>query len=290
VSTSGIRRVILLTLGFEELPKSFSVHGDTSGDRLREPVPAILLEADGGWVLLDTGLNPALIRDEAMNRRFHGRNHNIEAILTGPGEPLEEALDDAGVPISEIAIVAVSHLHNDHAGGLRHFADLDVPVHLQQREYDYGFSEHPGPEQHGMFRVDYDDPAITWHLSDGDVDIAPGLRAVRSPGHTPGHQSFVVDLDPTVGGGGYVFAFDAADLSENIEHERAIGGFINCTPEETVDSIRRLKAIAGEKGYPLIPGHDPVVWPALKQEFAQRWPQPAFDGTEMRLKVAKAAG
>ena len=60
--TSGIRRIILLTLGWEVVPKSISVYGDASGERLREPVPGILLEADGGWILLDTGLNPALIR------------------------------------------------------------------------------------------------------------------------------------------------------------------------------------------------------------------------------------
>jgi glyoxylase-like metal-dependent hydrolase (beta-lactamase superfamily II) len=119
VRASGIRRIILLTLGWEVVPKSISVYGDTSGERLREPVPGILLEADGGWILLDTGLNPALIRDAPLNRRFHGRNKDIEVMLPGPGEPLEEALDAAGVSMDKIVTVAVSHLHNDHAGGIR---------------------------------------------------------------------------------------------------------------------------------------------------------------------------
>jgi hypothetical protein len=39
-----------------------------------------------------------------------------------------------------------------------------------------------------------------------------------------------VDLDPSVGGGGLVSALDAADLSENIAHERAIGSFIGVPP------------------------------------------------------------
>jgi len=30
-----------------------------------------------------------------------------------------------------------------------------------------------------------------------------------------------------------------------------------------VEPIRRLKRIAAERGYELIPGHDPVVWPEL---------------------------
>jgi N-acyl homoserine lactone hydrolase len=271
VRTSGIRRIILLTLGWEVVPKSVSVYGDTSGERLREPVPGILLEADGGWILLDTGHNPALIRDAPLNRRFHGRNKDIEVVLPGPGEPLEEALEAAGVPMDRIVTVAVSHLHSDHAGGIRHFTGLGVPVHIQRDELAYGLSEHPGPEQEGMFRVDYDDPAVRWELADGEVEIAPGLIALPSPGHTPGHQSFLVDIDESVGGGGYVFAFDAADLTENVEREAAVGGFINCGPEDTVESVRRLKAVAKERGYPVVPGHDPVAWPALSLELARRW-------------------
>jgi len=81
----------------------------------------------------------------------------------------------------------------------------------------------------------------------------------------------VVDLDSSIGGGGFVFAFDAADLTENIEHELPIGGTVHVHPAETVEPIRRLKAIAAEKGYPLIPGHDPVVWPALTAQLSDRF-------------------
>ena len=37
-------------------------------------------------------------------------------------------------------------------------------------------------------------------------------------------------------------------------------------PVQTVDAIRRLKAIAAEKGFRLLPGHDPDVWPAFTTE------------------------
>jgi glyoxylase-like metal-dependent hydrolase (beta-lactamase superfamily II) len=125
--------------------------------------------------------------------------------------------------------------------------------------------------------VDFDDPAHDWRLADGDAEIAPGVTAVLTAGHAPGHQSFVVDLDDSIGGDGYVFAFDAADLdaadlTENIEHELPIGGTVHVHPGGTVEPIRRLKAIAAEKGYPLIPGHDPVVWPALTEALAGRFP------------------
>src|SRR4051812_38360942 len=120
---TGVRRIIPLILGWEELPKSFSVFGSDPSIRLREPVPGLLLELDGGWMLLDTGFNPSLIRDPLLYQRFHGNNKNIAAFLPpGDGDPLEDAIEEVGLALEDVAVVALSHLHNDHAGGVRHFA------------------------------------------------------------------------------------------------------------------------------------------------------------------------
>lgn len=262
---TSVRRVIPLIVGWERLPKSYSVHGERSGATLVEPVTAVLLDTDDGWTLLDTGFNTVLIRDRPLYERFHGRNHEIVALLPAvAGEPLEHALAAHGVAPGDITRIFLSHLHNDHAGGLRLF-DESVPVWVQRRELEYGLSDHPFPERHGMFRIDFDDPEIDWHLLDGDGELAPGIHAVLTPGHTPGHQSFVVDLPD---GSGFVFAFDAADLTENVEQELAVGGFVHCQATDTVAPIRRLKQIAADTGYRVIPGHDPDVWPALLAELA----------------------
>jgi N-acyl homoserine lactone hydrolase len=265
---SGVRRIVPLTLGWADLPRSVSIHGAPDGDRLREPVPGVLLLCDGGWLLLDTGYNTALITDPALRRRYHG-DPVVQPVLPGPGEPVEEALAGVGIGLGDIHAVAVSHLHYDHAGGLKLFAG-QVPVHIQRAELSYGMQCTPEPERNGIYRVDYDDPRIDWRQADGDAEIAPGVTAVLTAGHTPGHQSFVVDLDESAGGGGFVFACDAADLTENIEAELPVGGFVDVGPEETVAQIRTLKRLAAERGYRLVPGHDPVAWPALTAELAAR--------------------
>jgi glyoxylase-like metal-dependent hydrolase (beta-lactamase superfamily II) len=262
---SGVRRVVPLTLGWEDLPKSVSVEG-APDERLREPVPAVLLECDGGWLLLDTGFNTALIRDLALRRRFHG-DPAFTPVLPGPGEPLAEALAGAGIDLAAIHAVAVSHLHSDHAGGLKHFAGR-VPVHAQRAELEYGLSGSVEPEANDIFRIDFDDPRIDWRLAEGDTEIAPGVTAVLTAGHTPGHQSFVVSMDSRAGGGGFVFAFDAADLTENIEREVSVGTRIGASAEQCAEQIRKLKRIAAQRGYRLVPGHDPVAWPALTAELA----------------------
>lgn len=270
VTPSGVREVVLLTLGWEVLPKSVSVEGAGDDVVLVEPVPGVLLLCDGGWLLVDTGFNTSLLRDPHLARRFHGEHPVVRSVLPGPGEPIEEALDAVGIDVRDIAAVAVSHLHVDHAGGLKLFAGK-VPVHAQRAELDYGMGRSAEAEQHAIYRIDYDDPSHDWRLADGDADIAPGVGAVLTAGHTPGHQSFVVDLDPSVGGGGLVLACDAADLTENIEEEVAVGGRIDAGPEVSVAAIRRLKALARDRGYRLVPGHDPQVWPALTAEMADRF-------------------
>ncbi|MEQ3549003.1 N-acyl homoserine lactonase family protein [Pseudonocardia nematodicida] len=255
---TGVRRVVPLLLGWERLPLWVSLHGAPREQRIVEPVPAVLLETDDGWLLLDTGFNTALIRDPALHRRFYG-SPAYQPALPGPGDPLLDALASVGVRLEDIGAVAISHLHADHAGGLKHFAGR-VPVHVQRAELGFGLSGSPEVERNTIYRVDFDDPRIDWRRCDGDTVLAPGVTAVLTAGHTPGHQSFVVEL---AGGGGFVFAFDAADLTENIREERPIGVCIGCTPEQSLGPIRRLKQIAAERGLELVPGHDPAVWPEL---------------------------
>lgn len=269
----GARRVILLTMGWEDLPKAWSVHGTPPEERLVEPVPAVVVEVDGGWVLLETGFNPALILDPPLRKRYHDSFFGIYPILPSGGDPLLDALEREGVAIDAIDAVAVSHLHNDHAGGIRHFSGT-TPVYLQRAELDYGLQHSVDAEKHGFCRIDYDDPRIQWRLAEGDVEVAPGVSCVLTPGHTPGHQSFVVRFDESVGGGGFVFAADAADLTENIDHELPVGGVIGCDPADTVENIRRLKALAEGDGLVLVPGHDPVVWPRLTEELAAKGGRP----------------
>ena len=260
----GVNRVFMLTVGWEDLPKSWSVHGVDPEIRLVEPVPVVLIESIDGWVMLDTGFNKALIEDPALYRRFHSKFNLIKPILPSyEVDPLLDALDRLDIAIDDISVVALSHLHNDHAGGIRHFSGGTTIV-IQEDELAFGLGDQARSQAHGLARVDYDDPLINWHQISGDAEIAAGVDAIFTPGHTPGHMSFVVHLDGDESKG-LVFAFDAGDLMENFDDEKPIGGFLDVTPEKTVEQIQRLKRIASEFHYQLIPGHDPDVWPTMAE-------------------------
>jgi N-acyl homoserine lactone hydrolase len=87
----------------------------------------------------------------------------------------------------------------------------------------------------------------------------PGLTLLSTPGHTPGHQSAVVELPRS---GTCVLPFDAGDLQENFDLE--------ILPGESVDdvaamaSILRLKAVTAQSAGRMILFHDPVAIQQLR--------------------------
>ena len=273
--TQGVRRVVPMVFGWEHCSLTLSlplVEQARRLDRYRAPVPGLLLEVDGGWLLVDSGFNVPLVRDPSLHRRFWG-DSGIEVELAGPEDrdPLEAAFELAGVDPRDVVGVCISHFHNDHSGGIRHFSGR-APVYVQRAEYDAATADARVAEAAAMFSIDWDDPNIDWRFLDGDAEIAPGVTAILTAGHTAGHQAFLVDLDPSVvddhAHPGYVFACDAADLQENIDDEHPVSAaeFAHQTLDMTVDSIRRMKALAAERGYRVLPGHDPVVWPEFAAE------------------------
>jgi N-acyl homoserine lactone hydrolase len=146
------------------------------------PVYVHTIDHPDGLVLVDTGMidsRPDL--DEAW----------------GPTpKPLPREL------VARVAVVINTHLHFDHCGGNRLFRG--VPIHVQARELADARTD---PDWTIREWVDFDDATYVEH--DGDVELLPGVRLLTTPGHTPGHQSVVVDTEdgPVVIGGDVAYTF-----------------------------------------------------------------------------------
>jgi N-acyl homoserine lactone hydrolase len=97
-------------------------------------------------------------------------------------------LDEEGAPVPmpeniprDVVCVINTHLHFDHCGGNRLFPG--VPIHVQRLEKQGPYDP---PEW-----VDF--PGATYVEHDGEAEVLPGIRLLPTPGHTPGHQSVLVD-------------------------------------------------------------------------------------------------
>ena len=113
------------------------------------------------------------------------------------GPPIAPALEASGVEPGSIDVVAMSHLHFDHAGGLlradgsRAFPKARIVA--QRAEWEIAL------DGNSRIVASYDQPEIRlvhdWGASgwaDGEVELLPGVSVVPTGGHSAGHQAIVV--------------------------------------------------------------------------------------------------
>jgi N-acyl homoserine lactone hydrolase len=135
-------------------------------------VTAFLVRHPSGPVLLDTGIGVGLPEVETM----------YKPVRTA----FDSVLRDVGVSIGDVRAVANCHLHFDHSGN--NFRFPQVPIFAQKVEREAVAAPNytlAGPV------AEFD--GADFELLEGEAEIVPGVRIIPTPGHVPGHQSFVVD-------------------------------------------------------------------------------------------------
>jgi len=159
---------------------------------LNQALNCLLVETPAGRVLIETGIG------ERMDD-----HHRAQRGVTG--EPILPSLRAAGFEANTVDVVAVSHLHFDHAGGLltadggRAFSRARVVA--QADEWEVALGSNPrlqaSYEQADLRLVE---PWARGGSAQGDEEVLPGVSVVRTSGHSGGHQAIVVrGANETVG-------------------------------------------------------------------------------------------
>ncbi len=240
-----------MIVGYEPIRESISVLGGDPALFLLEPVTVAAVVYQDGWLLVDAGFNVDVVRDPA--ERIEYFNWESYTALLPPGDPLVEQVAALGLAWETLRGCVISHVHADHTGGLR-LLGPEVPVLMQRAEYQFAAGIPTLEEKHVVVPGDYlrDDLSIV--LLDGDTQLAPGVTALDTRGHTPGHQSVMVELpERTV-----VLACDAADLWRNIGDQLPCGTVMRPEDEPfALTAVQRLYELAQRPGVEVWPGHDP---------------------------------
>lgn len=184
----------------------YTMPSDRQNPRERIVVTAFVIEHARGVFLFDTGFSPEPKELVKQYQPVYIR-------------PLDEALRAAGHALRDVKLIANCHFHPDHSGGNRFFPG--VPILAQQREVahahttaDYTYLPHVA-----------DFPGATFEEIDGEAEPWPGIRIVPTPGHTPGHQSLVVDTkEGRVVLGGQALNFVSDYARHRYSHELALAG------------------------------------------------------------------
>ena len=152
---------------------------------------------------------------------------------------LQGRLRRAGVDPAAVTKVVLSHLHWDHAANADLFANADVLVHQRELDAadrtsgrDWAVPEYTG---RAMRRLRLR-PVV------GEIEIAPGVRILELPGHTPGSIGLLV--------GKSLLAGDAVGSAR----EAVTGKLAPCAGSAQDAAASLARALAASEI--IYPGHD----------------------------------
>lgn len=243
----AVQALYALQNGFLGFQRSGLFYGDFSTERVQMPLTCYLVRTSDAVVLFDSGVSPRAV--PGLLRTDPDARFTSEDLLV-------HRLDALGLETGAIDAVVLSHLHYDHAGG----AELLTSAELIVQTDEYAYAHYPASFYESFYyRKNFDLPGRRWRLLDGDTELGPGLTVLRTEGHTPGHQSLLVELPES---GPVILAGDACYWQEHAERERVPGVVWN--PTQALHSIKRLKTIARLIGGRIFPSHDPVFWQTVK--------------------------
>jgi glyoxylase-like metal-dependent hydrolase (beta-lactamase superfamily II) len=211
------------------------------------PLNVVLVRSGGQTILIDAGLG--------LDPDLH---------LPRAGQ-LIQRLESAGIDLASVTDVVLTHMHMDHIGGLlvdgvKDRLRPDLRIHVAAAEVrfweapDFSHTSMPPGFPDALrsaarrFRQEYHS-----HLRpfEDECEVAPGVIARRTGGHTPGHS--VVRLasggERLTFAGDAVFAvgFDQPDWHNGFEHD----------PEEAARVRVRLLRELAETGEMLVATHLP---------------------------------
>jgi glyoxylase-like metal-dependent hydrolase (beta-lactamase superfamily II) len=109
----------------------------------------------------------------------------------------------AGIDRSQISTILVSHFHPDHVWGLMEKgtnAAVFPQAELIVSSTEYNWWTEPGRVEKlaegrraaGKRIGDVFPTWKNWKLVEDNAEVAPGVRLLAAPGHTPGHSAFLV--------------------------------------------------------------------------------------------------
>jgi glyoxylase-like metal-dependent hydrolase (beta-lactamase superfamily II) len=209
----------------------------------------LLVEGNGRRILIETG----------NGDKYSQRDRQLYAMEE---RTIETALAAIDVPLESIDLVVLTHLHFDHVGGATRLEGPALrPTFPRARHVVQRRELEDATHVHERNRASYLSkdfvPLLEAGLLDraeGEVEVAPGVRVLPTPGHCAGHQSVLVD------GGGGERALFLGDVVPTSVHVRL--PFImayDLEPAVTLDTKRALFERAIAEGWLLCFGHDPEV-------------------------------
>ncbi len=239
-------------------------------NRIPLALRCLLVEAPTALVLIDTGVGN---KESEKFVEIYGIENR------GAPTRLEDGIREAGFDPADVDVVVSTHLHFDHAGGNTvKLEDGRIRPAFPGARYvvqkdELAFAHRDNERIRASYMAWNFDPVQEvglWDLVEGETEVVEGVRVIPTPGHTPHHQSVLIESDGEV-------ACYLADVCPTTAHLPLpwIMGY-DLEPLVTLESKRALWERARAEEWLLVFEHDPTVpWgrldpgsdrPALREE------------------------
>ena len=169
------------------------------------PINVYVLEHDQGIVLFDAGQDRASVVDPGYFPRgvIGWLYRRLAEFDIAADETLPELLHRAGFDPTAVTHVVLSHLHQDHIGGIAEFPGAEVVVSAAE----WRAKDRAGAVLEGYLTAHIERPGIRWRLVDLDDTADPWaalpsagadllgdgvITLLPTPGHTPGSLSMLI--------------------------------------------------------------------------------------------------
>ncbi|HKW45881.1 MAG TPA: MBL fold metallo-hydrolase [Gemmatimonadaceae bacterium] len=236
-------------------------------NRIQLGMRCLLIEHEIGPVLIDTGAGN---KETEKFYEIYGVENRGER---GP-TALEDGLLEVGVRPEDVTLVINTHLHFDHAGGnivLEANGKLRPAFvnarHVVQRG-EYEFATHTNERTAGSYFQHNFVPLAEdnrYDFLDGEREIVAGIRALHTPGHTPWHQSLLLES----GGERALYLGDLIPTTAHVPLPWIMG--YDVEPLVTLETKRRILARARAENWALIFEHDAKTgWASLDELVPRR--------------------
>ena len=241
------------------------------------PINVYVIEHSDGLLLFDSGQDRRSVTDpDYFPKGIVGFLYRrLARFSIGEHDTLTDQLAAIGYEATDVTTVVLSHLHQDHIGGIAELPNAKVVVSAAEwRELDSPFAE-----LNGLLKSHILQSGIDWMpvepLPVADESIAPftssfdlrgdgSLVLLPTPGHTPGSMSLLVrheGMPPLLLVGD--LTYDARLLTE--EHVPGVGNY-----RGLLASTRAVNELA--ERYPdlvVLAAHDPAAAGALRGALAK---------------------
>lgn len=264
-------KIYFLATGFGSVAKGLFVQG-AGLKTVRFPILSVLIERDHDLVLFDTGIGTR-IEEEMRPSIYWGNLFFHRWVMRTRFDPRRDALvhqlPRLGFHPSDVKHVILSHLHWDHAGGMRDFPQAHFIVgrkewlFASQLEGKQLFKNAFIKEQFWAAGLDIElidtDPCKPFKNFPASCDIFGdgSMVLVDLPGHTPGLMGLYLTLPS---GRRFFFSADTFYFPESLEQRRPKSGIMRALVSEgpqAQTSITQVYAlIYSDPGLEIVGSHD----------------------------------